>query len=366
MKRFMTLLMVLVFASTSMAATNPQTPPPAQKSMLESIIEAMAKQYAESYAKDLVIEQIEKYAAKVVGDQVLGSISYGLTVIGLIENVRSYDDASSESQRYSAFAHGVANAVTLIVPGAGAIVQMSVLGQGLAAAYVSKDYQLKLAQTVAEIARLEKLTSDLMLAEFDQEKNAIIKLAARLESIEVLMKTTWDGMQIECARDGSDLIDPKKCLQHVLLYQQLLTKQVQTAQAYLNFRGRFLNVNNLLSAEDLKKMKEGIQETRNKLKGNQAVASNVLAEYSISKMAMIRGEVDKNLISQRCEILLLESVSKLIQIKKWMMESASEDWMSFAMDEEKINLNTLATGVCAESSVPVSGDLGELVRDQLQ
>ncbi|MNT38574.1 hypothetical protein D3C72_1747760 [compost metagenome] len=160
-------------------------------------------------------------------------------------------------------------------------------------------------------------------------------------------------------------MDPKKCLQHVLLYQQLLAKQIQTAEKFINFRGRFLNAAILVPVENLKQMIKDVKETKKKMNGNQMVVNDVLAEYSISKTALIRAEVDKVLVSQRCEILLLESVSKIIKFKKWMMGSASEEWMLFAMDEEKAHLQTLATGVCSEKSVPISGDLGELVRDQL-
>lgn len=364
MKRIAYVLICLLFASSSLAQEDPSLPP--QKSFLESVIEAMAQQYVESVAKDLVIQQLEKYASKVLMTDLSGTISSSLAIIGLFENAQDYSDASSEGERYQAFSHGVANAVTVVAPGVGFFVQLGVLSHDLGAAYVSKDFQLRLAQTIADTAKLERRSSEMILEEFKQEKSVVEKMSARSLAVNALIKATLDKMPAECAKSDTDLLNPKRCLRHIFLYQQLLAKQVNTFEKYLKFNGRFINVALLLGSVGLRQLEISIKEAKIKIKGNVFVLNRVLSEYAFSEVNHDRNAVGNSIVARHCEVMLLESVSKVLNLKKWRIISPSEDWISYAFDEEKGGLRTLINGICSDSALAISEDLRALVREQLR
>lgn len=98
---------------------------------------------------------------------------------------------------------------------------------------------------------------------------------------------------------------------------------------------------------------------------NFGIFKEVISQQSLEQMTNIRKEMDKVLIVRR-KGLILASLSKLLNMKKEALVSPSDaGWLSYAVEEEKFNLDVLWKGICASSEDKMDPDLRQFVVDAL-
>ncbi|QDK46626.1 hypothetical protein DOM22_16420 [Bdellovibrio sp. ZAP7] len=366
MKRFSLIFLVAVFSFTSVG----QAEEP--KSSLEVIIEEMAKQYALTAAQDYATKKTFELVAQKFGEKIAEQaskyLSNTLAVIGLIENVRSYDEANSESQRYAAASHAVANVVSMAFPPAGLVAQFGVLAQDLSAAFVSQTYQLKMAATLAEIVELNKKTSDLQLAEFNAESKELQALALRAEAINDLLKDNSERYERDCARENDDVKNPQACLPRLLVFTQLLVKQGQTVKSLIEYQGRFLSLSSVMKPEEINNLKDLFVEANKKLKKMMLFTEEVLAQYAFDQVSAIRSQAELEKITVQCKTSILIELKGILVLKKDILTAQKKEWWKDSMlEEKKTDLITLTQGLCKSYyTSSVSNDLKLLVTRALK
>ncbi|MGZ3774823.1 MAG: hypothetical protein ACXVCY_12175 [Pseudobdellovibrionaceae bacterium] len=362
MTKFLTTLLIFLISSSSSAKST------LQKSALETVIEAMARQYVESAAKDYAVKRLETYASEALKSNLTGDLSAVLAGIDLINNIHAYGDAKSESQRYQAMSHAIADAATLANPAVGSIIQLGMLGEDLTAAYISKESQLRQQKLIEEITHDEKLTSDMVNTEFQNEKKELLDLSSRATALSVLAKTISNSISSVCVLNNGDIKEPLNCFNDVLLYQQVLSKQIRTAYNIACYNGRFFNPTILAQTEYKKsEMDQIIKNADVSLKSSILTLRAALRQFSTQQVISIRNDVEKSMVDAHCEGLLITSLSNILKIEKEKSEGSDpdNDWLSDALHEEMQNLDTLSNGLCAEPAVTVDPDLRNFIKKTL-
>lgn len=348
MKKIFSVFIITIFASYAFAESKPS------KSSLEAIIEAMATQYAQSATQTWVIKKMEAEAAKKLGEQFAQQLGESttniLSVIGLIENVKSYDDAKTEGQKYSAAAHATANAIAMAtapIPVIGLVAQLVVMGQDLMAAFVSKDFILEQARIRADIIRIYKDISDLQTREFDAELKSYKELSNRLMALTVLNQTAIHQHQKLCEKGELDFQTPEACLASLLTIEQLLLKQVQSIRALTHFNGRFINVSSLDTDQD--QLKSQLASAEKQLKEVSNSIRYALSQVAFNQVLTIKNSVQQDRILQKCQVSILTLLKDILQSKKDLLDGNEHQlWEQSALEENKLTLQNLTQGICLD------------------
>jgi hypothetical protein len=356
-----TVLLALVFCAQTVFAAN--EPP---KSDLEVIIRTMAEQYAKTAAQELAIEELKKQAAKALSDQMaqqLGDATFNiLAVVGMVENVRSYDDATTEGSRYSAAAHAAANAISVAfaaVPIVGLVANLVVISQDLTAAFVSKDFIMEQARMRAEISRIYKETSDIQLKQYNLELQVMTDLTRRLETITVLSDIAAKAHASQCVKDEFDFKTPEACLMSLLTLEQLISKQLSTIGLILNFNGRFLTYQSLDVNSNA--MQELYKKSGTELKDISASIRYALNQVIFNQVWDLKNQQQKEMVFRRCEVSLIVKLKQVFDGKKEILQTRESDaWQLTDLEDKKRALHILIEGVCANYFQTAPSNLKEL------
>lgn len=363
------ILLIIFMISTASSAFGEEHP---KKSGLEVIIEAMAVQYAQSAAQNWALTKMEEEATKRLGKdlaQQLGeSAANVLSMVGIIENVNSYDDAKTEGQKYSAAAHATASAIAMAtapIPVIGLVVQLGVIGQDLMAAFISKDFLLEQARLRADIIRTYKKISDLQAREFDAELTSYKDLSNRLGAISVLNKTISAQHEILCEKGTLDYKTPEACLASLLTIEQLLFKQVQSIQAIVNFNGRFINATSLKI--DIDFLKSQLTNATASLANISNSIRYALNQVAFAQVLAIKTSIQRERIFRECRTSILIQLKEVLQSKKEVLEDSDYPlWRQSALDEKKLTLQNLSYGICLEYFNAAPDEIKTLTERALQ
>ncbi|WP_347356600.1 hypothetical protein [Bdellovibrio sp.] len=361
MKKLFAGLMALLISAQASAAEN---------SVLQSVLEAMTKQYLESYVRSAVIKELEEYAGKILAQDLSGSVSTVLAVVNLVDNVKQYDEAASESQRYQAFSQAVANAVTLIPavgPAIGALVQLGVMVQGMSAALISKTYVLETAKLITEITAIEKTTSEMILAEYKKEEAVFTTLIARSEALTALIKQNSALIKSQCySSDDIQVPNPKECLKSALLHKNLLYTQIQTMNRIVNFQGRFIITATGVSPEMRESMKQILAVAEEGFKKIHGVVQQNIQSLNEDQIVALRIKASSRARFYRCERLITKELSGLLQARV-EMESDSVDAIlaEISLQESQQNLTELTEQTCQDILHQMDPELLRILKEFL-
>nr|BFD67072.1 hypothetical protein HAGR004_20940 [Bdellovibrio sp. HAGR004] len=326
----------------------------AENSALQSVLEAMTRQYLESYVRSTVIKELEEYAGKALAQDLSGQVSTVLAAVNLVDNVKQYNEAESESERYQAFSQAVANAVTLIPavgPAIGALVQLGVLAQGMSAALISKTYALETAKMIAEITAIEKTTSEMILAEYEKEKAAFTILIARSEALTALINQNSVLIKSQCYGVDDILVpNPKECLKSALLHKNLFYTQMQTMNRIVNFQGRFIITATGVSPEMRENMRQILAVAEDGFKKIHSVILQNIQSLNEDRIVALRIKASSRARIYRCERLIAKELSALLKARV-EMENGGEDivFAEMSLQESQQNLTELTEQTCQDT-----------------
>lgn len=323
-----------------------------QKSPAEDVIDEMAKAYIDSEVQDLAIQKLEQMASAALDKNLTGKVGVAISLYGIYENIHSYNDAASDSQRYQASSHAIANAATIVNPLAGAVLQVSALFQDLSAAYVFKKYQIKFASMESEILNIQNQISGLLKNQFDAENKALRYLLSRQSAIAILIKLQHDYFARKCAgvEDGTGSgID--ECQGSTSLALGLYRRQVSTLKAIVHFEGRFLRFSNLIADPKTRPLFEDVPGQLDTLTRMIAHAEEALTDYKRQIVEERIGQMDRALerekIQLRCEGRILRIRADNVFLKKSLKAQPEEAyWIEPALEENNLELQTLVTTSC--------------------
>lgn len=361
------ILLALVFCSQTVLAGNEP-----QKSDMEMIIRAMAEQYIKSAAQDIALKELQKQAAKVVGEQIAAQVADTtlgvLSAVSFVQNVQAYDAASTEGGKYSAAAHAVAAAIAYAfsaVPLVGLAVNLGVAGQDLMAVYISKDFILEQAKMRAEISRIYKETSDIQLAQYNAEVKAMGILEARFYAVNTLALAYSKAHEGKCDKDEFDYKTPTACFYSLWNLREAIEKQIQTIGLILNFKGRFLKPNS--NEEGFKKIQDGFKAAEEQYSKISKSMNSVVKQVVFEQVWDIRKQHDEEFIFRRCETSLLVSLKKLLNAKKELLMSQEQDaWLQSSVMEKQSELRDLVSGICSDYLRVATPELRDITMNALQ
>ncbi|MFM6928770.1 MAG: hypothetical protein ACKOX6_09905 [Bdellovibrio sp.] len=341
------------------------------KSGLDLIIEEMAHQYTSTMTREWVLQQLDHYVAKKAGEEIAKSttstISTSLTVINIAESLNSYNSAETEGQRYSASAHAVAAAITLAVPPAGFAAQMIVLGQDIAAAYISSEFQLKALKTIEEITSINKKISEFQLAQYNYESKSVLNLLHRAKAISELSQVAATAYSANCKKVNEEIQAPTTCLKYILTLNQLLQKEAETLGEVLTFSGRFISFYSTLSPESQKDTQEIYVAVNTKSKSLNLILEETLGQIALDRSLQIKDDVEKDLYQRKCNTATLVELKKVLTLKKEVQTSGSENsWQQDMLKEAQQDLNLLITSACGRYLQEAPLDLQGLVARALK
>ncbi len=295
-----------------------------EPTLLENVLYEMSKQFVIESLKEQSYSQLKNLAGEALAQEVASDIATTVAVLSLINSGRSYEDADSETQRYQAFMSGVASAATLVNPAAGGFVQLGVMAQGLAASLVSKSYALENAKLMAKIAEIEKKNSELIKEEFDAERNFFLSLIGRSVAIGELAKQNTDVIEASCMSDVSNLTNTQKCLQDVFLQLKLARLQEQTVLRIVTFSGRFISTSKF-SKENIDKIQEELKTAMVEINKLENVIDQRIHSFVEKSLVEIKKNVQKKAHFYRCERLITQCLSKIMQSQKRITENKDPD-----------------------------------------
>jgi hypothetical protein len=362
----LTLLLTLVFLTQTAFA---EAEPP--KSDLEVIIRAMAEQYAKSAVQDLAIQELKTQAAKALGEHMatqIGDAAFNiLAIVGLVQNVQAYDQATTEGGKYSAAAHAAANAISVAfapIPIVGLMVNLAVLGQDLMAAFVSKDFILEQARMRLEISRIYKETSDIQIKQYNAELKAMTALTTRLGAITLLSDQGAQQHAANCLKEDFDFKTPEACLMSLLTLEQLISKQLHTMGMILNFKGRLLNFQSL--GVNSKAMQDLYTKAEIQLKEISSSIRYALNQVVFNQVWDLKNQQEKEMVFRRCEASVLIKLKQILSGKKEVLQSSRDDiWKVAELEEHKMDLQTLLKGVCSDYFLAAPVNLKEIIASTL-
>jgi len=323
-----------------------------QKSPAEDVIDEMAKAYVNSEVQDLAIQKLEQMASVALDKNLTGKVGAAISLYGIYENIHSYNDAASDSQRYQASSHAIAHAAAIVNPLAGAVLQVSALFQDLSAAYIFKKYQIKFASMEADILNIQNQMSGLLKNQFEAENKALRYLLSRQSAIATLIKLQHDYFAQKCAGvepgTGSGI---DECQGSASLALGLYRRQVSTLKAIVQFEGRFLRFSNLVADPKTRPLFQDVPGQLDVLTRMIADAEEALTEHNRQMVEERIGQMDRELdrkrIQLRCEGRILKIRADNVFLKKSLKAKADEAyWIGPVLEENDIELQTLVTASC--------------------
>lgn len=354
MKKIFLILVCLTVSLQSVAA---------EKSVMQSVLEEMGKKYVEESVKSQAIKKIEEYAAQQLGQNLSGSISSALAALSFLEGIQSYDKATSETQRYMAFAQASAAAVTLAAPPVGALVSLGTFVQGIGAALVSKRYSLAIAKLIQEISEIEKQTSEIILKEANAEKTEFEALVARSISLDVLLIENSKILSQQCM-ENSDISRVKQCLQSSFLQKQILSSQVYALGRIAKYNGRFIKAAAGLTPEKINEINEILKAVEEHLKNTGQFISALMQEMTQSLASEIRKNALLKVMSFKCHRLIGHELSLYLQIKLDSEEHPEDkNLQQFALNESQDNMQRLLREPCKGVLPNLDADLIRILKD---
>lgn len=355
MKKLIIFMMIYLSVIPSFAETR-------QKSALEYVLEEMTKQYLENTVKNEAMKQLESAASKALAKDLSGSLSTTLALLSLIDSIQQYDNATSETGRYQAFAQGVAAATTMANPAIGALVSLGVMAQGLNAALISKQYSLDLAKLIAEISAIENATSEIIKKDFLAEEAHFKKLLARSAALSVLLKENSAAMEISCKHMGTYPANIKSCLKDALLQQNLFFHQIQTVSKIINFQGRFIKTAAGITAEFATEMKTLADEADSAWKANDKFIRQTVLAIQESQALALRLSAQAYGHQFRCERMVLNKLNSLLSLTKELQETGPDESLLFFIEDDQETLRILVTQSCATVYPSFNSDVKSLVK----
>ncbi|WP_374027256.1 hypothetical protein ACES2J_10205 [Bdellovibrio bacteriovorus] len=357
MKKIILALMAFLISTQACAKEN---------SALQSVLEAMTRQYLDSYVRSTVIKELEEYAGKALAQDLSGKVSTVLAVVNLVDNVKLYNEAESESQRYQALSQAVANAVTLIPavgPALGALVQLTVVAQGMSAALISKTYALKTAQLIAEITAIEKSTSAIILEEFRKEEAAFTTLIARSAALTALINQNSALLKSQCyGSDDIHIPNPKECLKSSLLHKNLLYTQIQTMSRIVNFQGRFIITATGVSPEMRESMKQILTTAEESFKTIHSVIQQNIQSINEDQVVALRLKASRRARFYRCERLISRELAEIHDSRlKIQTNEEARFFSEISIQHSQQNLIELTDYSCRDSLPELDPELYKLL-----